>query len=205
MRDEESERLVAPTPLYTQVHPRSSCHPQKSYIITGGLGGFGMELAHWLISRGARKLVLTSRRGVCNGYQAHSIHQWKEQGVSILVSTDNISHLDGARKLFEDAKSLGPVGGLFHLAVVLRDGLFENQSAESFQVVGETKVLGCRNLDVVSRQECQEGLDWFVVFSSVSCGRGNAGQSNYGYANSFMERVCEKRQHDGLPGKYVYC
>lgn len=39
-----------------------------------------------------------------------------------------------------------------------------------------------------------------MAFSSVSCGRGNAGQSNYGYANSVMERVCEKRRHDGLPG-----
>lgn len=39
----------------------------------------------------------------------------------------------------------------------------------------------------------------FVIFSSVSCGRGNAGQSNYGMANSIMERICEKRKSDGLP------
>lgn len=42
-------------------------------------------------------------------------------------------------------------------------------------------------------------LSYFVAFSSVSCGRGNAGQSNYGYANSTMERVCEKRHYNGLP------
>lgn len=46
-------------------------------------------------------------------------------------------------------------------------------------------------------------LSYFVAFSSVSCGRGNAGQSNYGYANSAMERVCEKRRYDGLPGLAV--
>ncbi|XP_011052868.1 PREDICTED: fatty acid synthase-like, partial [Acromyrmex echinatior] len=38
------------------------------------------------------------------------------------------------------------------------------------------------------------------VFSSVSCGRGNAGQTNYGMANSIMERICEKRAEEGLPG-----
>lgn len=38
-----------------------------------------------------------------------------------------------------------------------------------------------------------------MAFSSVSCGRGNAGQSNYGYANSTMERVCEMRHYKGLP------
>jgi fatty acid synthase len=43
-------------------------------------------------------------------------------------------------------------------------------------------------------------LHWFVVFSSVSSGRGNAGQANYGFANSGMERICEKRAEEGLPG-----
>lgn len=54
-------------------------------------------------------------------------------------------------------------------------------------------------MDVVSRQFCPK-LDHFVVFSSVSCGRGNAGQTNYGFANSVMERICETRQEFGLPG-----
>lgn len=57
----------------------------------------------------------------------------------------------------------------------------------------------------VTRKKCPD-LDYFVVFSSVSCGRGNAGQSNYGFANSAMERICEQRHHDGLPGKMtIYC
>lgn len=51
----------------------------------------------------------------------------------------------------------------------------------------------------MTRESCPE-LDYFVAFSSVSCGRGNAGQTNYGFANSTMERICEKRRHDGLPG-----
>lgn len=45
---------------------------------------------------------------------------------------------------------------------------------------------------------CPE-LDQFVIFSSVSCGRGNAGQTNYGYSNSVMERICEARKADNLP------
>lgn len=51
----------------------------------------------------------------------------------------------------------------------------------------------------MTRQKCPQ-LQQFVVFSSVSCGRGNAGQSNYGFANSTMERVCEQRLYDNLPG-----
>ena len=46
-------------------------------------------------------------------------------------------------------------------------------------------------------------LRHFVVFSSVSCGRGNAGQTNYGMNNSIMERICEARVRDGFPGLAV--
>ena len=34
----------------------------RSYIITGGLGGFGLALAAWLAGKGAGHLVLTSKR-----------------------------------------------------------------------------------------------------------------------------------------------
>ena len=57
-----------------------------------------------------------------------------------------------------------------------------------------------RVLDQMSRTICRDSLDYFVCWSSVSCGRGNAGQANYGFANSTMERICEMRRHDKLPG-----
>ena len=82
---------------------------------------------------------------------------------------------------------------------VLKDGLLSNQNKENFQIVFKPKLEVTKNLDVVSRNLCSS-LDYFVVFSSVSCGRGNAGQSNYGMANSVMERICETRQLDGIPG-----
>ncbi|KAL1472374.1 hypothetical protein MTO96_039376 [Rhipicephalus appendiculatus] len=94
---------------------------------------------------------------------------------------------------------MGPVGGIFNLAMVLRDALIENQTAEMYMDVCKPKVLGTECLDNVSRKECPE-LDHFVVFSSVSCGRGQMGQTNYGFANSVMERLCERRVADGLPG-----
>ena len=64
------------------------------------------------------------------------------------------------------------------------------------------KALATKYLDEISRKLCPN-LKHFVVFSSVSCGRGNAGQSNYGMANSVMERIIENRHKQGLPGKAV--
>lgn len=56
--------------------------------------------------------------------------------------------------------------------------------------------------DELSRKYAPQ-LKYFVIFSSVSCGRGNAGQSNYGMANSVMERIIEHRHRDGLPAKAI--
>ncbi|KAK8763325.1 hypothetical protein V5799_034067 [Amblyomma americanum] len=82
---------------------------------------------------------------------------------------------------------------------VLSDALLENQTSESFERVCKPKVDGTKRLDELSRILCPY-LDHFVVFSSAVSGRGNAGQSNYGYANSVMERICEQRVAEGLPG-----
>lgn len=89
----------------------------------------------------------------------------------------------------------------FAFLKVLRDAFIENQTVQNFVEVCESKVQSTKNLDKLSRTLCID-LDWFVCFSSVSCGRGNAGQSNYGYANSVMERICEDRLKEGLPGVY---
>ncbi|TRZ14389.1 hypothetical protein HGM15179_012680 [Zosterops borbonicus] len=200
VQDEEKEYPVRKSePVKISAISRTSCPPTKSYIITGGLGGFGLELAQWLVERGAQKLILTSRSGIRTGYQAKRVEEWKALGIKVLVSTSDIGTLEGTQRLIEEALKLGPVGGIFNLAVVLRDGMIENQTPELFSEVNKPKYSGTIHLDWVTRKKCPD-LDYFVAFSSVSCGRGNAGQSNYGFANSTMERICEQRRHDGLPG-----
>lgn len=74
----------------------------------------------------------------------------------------------------------------------------ENQTIEDYKHVCRAKVNTTLSLDVACRS-CSQ-LEYFVTFSSVSCGRGNPGQSNYGFANSVMERICEMRRAAGLPG-----
>uniref|UniRef100_A0A8D0GNS8 Fatty acid synthase n=1 Tax=Sphenodon punctatus TaxID=8508 RepID=A0A8D0GNS8_SPHPU len=202
VREEEGKFPEKSDPVQLSAISRTYCPPTKSYIITGGLGGFGLELAQWLVERGAQRLVLTSRSGIRTGYQAKRVKEWKQMGVQVLVSTSDVGTLEGAQHLIEEASQLGPVGGIFNLAMVLRDAMLDNQSPELFYEVSKPKYAGTLHMDRVSRERCLD-LDYFVAFSSVSCGRGNAGQSNYGFANSTMERICEKRRHDGLPGLAV--
>ncbi|CAL8122739.1 unnamed protein product [Orchesella dallaii] len=194
VRDEDSKEK-----LLVNAMPRTYFNPEKSYIIIGGLGGFGLELAGWLIERGATKLVLVSRSGITSGYQDLCVRRWREQGVTVETPKTDITTAAGATALLKSVSALGPVGGIYNLAMVLRDGFMENQNVENYKAVCTPKIESSIHLDKATRQLCPE-LDHFVVFSSVSCGRGNAGQSNYGLANSAMERICELRQKDGLPG-----
>lgn len=202
IRDEEKAKVVVPAPKLISAIPRTYMHKEKSYILIGGLGGFGLELSNWLVSRGATKIVLTSRSGVRTGYQALMIKRWSERGVTVSIDTNDVTTLKGAQKLLQAANKLGPVGGVFNLAAVLRDGLLENATEADFKTVCVPKVDGTKNLDQATRELCPD-LDYFVCFSSVSCGRGNIGQVNYGLANSAMERICEARQAVGLPGTAI--
>lgn len=202
VRDEEKQKLTKPGPKFVTSIPRTYLHSDKSYILVGGLGGFGLELANWLVVRGARKVILTSRSGVKTGYQSLMIRRWRDRGVTVQIDTNDVTTLEGARSLLKAANKLATVGGIINLAAVLRDGLLDDQTEADFKTVCRPKVDGTKNLDQASRELCPD-LDYFICFSSVSCGRGNIGQTNYGLANSAMERICENRQASGLPATAI--
>jgi fatty acid synthase len=159
-----------------------------------------------MLFKGAKKLILTSRTGIRTSYQKAIFNRLEELGkkfemfkTEIIVSTHNSNTIEGSQQLLDDAKKLGPIGGIFHLALVLNDALLENQTIETFHETCGSKINTFVNLDKITRNSYPD-LDYFIVFSSVSCGKGNAGQSNYGYANSVVERICEMRRRDGFHG-----
>lgn len=65
IREDENDDESLPLSVLNRVY----CNPNQSYLIVGGLGGFGLELADWLVVRGCRKLILSSSRGFKNEYQ----------------------------------------------------------------------------------------------------------------------------------------
>ncbi|XP_047345880.1 fatty acid synthase-like [Vespa velutina] len=128
-----------------------------------------------------------------------SIHE--NQNMGIIQRKYQDSDLDAAKQedcelIMKKAIDQGPVDGIFNLAVSLKDNIYRNQTLETFKESFKGKAWATKCLDEVTRKLCPD-LRHFVVFSSVSCGRGNAGQTNYGMANSIMEIIYEKRV--GLP------
>lgn len=119
-----------------------------------------------------------------------------------MISTADVTTRKGCEKLLNEAMTMGQIGGIFNLAVSLQDSILENQTADKFVKCMAPKAEATKHLDALSRRMCPL-LRYFVIFSSVSCGRGNAGQSNYGMANSVMERIIEQRASVGLPAKAI--
>ncbi|XP_053205827.1 fatty acid synthase-like [Panonychus citri] len=143
---------------------------EKSYIITGGLGGLGLELAYWMVSRGATNLVLTSRSGIKTKYQEYILERMRNNSysrVNIIISNEDCSTSESAERLINQAQELGQIGGVFHLSIVLRDGLFENQTAETFDEAVKPKAIACRYLDQLTRS-LPYNIDYFVCFSSIA-------------------------------------
>ncbi|KAF7493890.1 Fatty acid synthase [Sarcoptes scabiei] len=190
--------------------PTTRFSPKKCYVLVGGLGGLGLEVAHWMATRGARKLVLVSRSGIKNEYQYVFVKRienlirntCEKANPEIKICTSDPSTIKGAEQLMNESQKLGPIGGIFHFATVLNDAFIEDQTPESFKKVCAPKMDALCCLDTITRQLCPE-LDYFVAFSSQSSSRGFIGQSNYGYANSVMEHICECRRNDGLPGQAI--
>ncbi|XP_065209087.1 fatty acid synthase-like [Planococcus citri] len=202
IRNEENDLKARPTLKYMKAKPRVLCSESSSYIIVGGLGGFGLELADWLVVRGARNIVLSSRTGIKNGYQSYRIKLWQSYGVNVRIFTEDVTKESGVRNLLQTAISLGLVEGIFNLAVILKDDDVAKQTEEHFIISNGPKTIATKHLDVLSRKMCPH-LKHFVVFSSAACGLGNQCQTNYGYANSAMERICERRFADKLPALAV--
>jgi fatty acid synthase len=168
IRDENESQTK---PLKVAAIPRTVIHPEKSVIITGGLGGFGLELAQWLAERGARKLVLTSRNGPQQPYHHYVINRLKRMGVDLKIWRGQGITENEITDCIKTASDMGPVGAIFHLAMIILDALMENQTIENFERSADTKITQCHLFDRLSRKMCPH-LDYFVAFSSFVAGKG---------------------------------
>ncbi|XP_065225250.1 fatty acid synthase-like [Planococcus citri] len=202
INDEATDVIVVGNEETHEAIPKFICNEVDVYIVCGGLGGMGFELTDWLVDQGAKKLILVSRTGNYNSYQLRKMSAWQSDGIFIKISTDNIATSQGVENLLKSANQMGVVSAIFNTTLILQDGLFENLTESDFQSVANPKAIATIHLDKISRIMCPQ-LKHFVVFSSIACGYGNAGQTNYGYANSVTERVCEVRRSQGLPALAV--
>ncbi|ASS74012.1 hypothetical protein CIG75_02795 [Tumebacillus algifaecis] len=184
------------------------------YVISGGTGGLGTEVAELLTRHGARRVVLFGQQ------QVPPREMWEQLAASSddrqtslryeswLKLEQRLDVLDVRAVQIEDGAQVaatlrelraahGPIRGIFHLAGRAGDGFLLQKQEETFFNVYAPKADGAVNLHLAT---LQDQLDFFIVFSSISSLELYPGQGDYTAANLFLDALATYRQGIGLPG-----
>ena len=173
---------------------------EGTYLVTGGLGGIGREVAVWLAERGAGAIVLNGRRPPDPEVEAE-LEALRARGVRVEVEIADVSDGEAVEAMLgRIAKRLPPLAGVIHSVGVLSDAALTNQDWGRFERVLGPKVVGAWHLHRATREL---ELDLFVLFTSVAGVLGNAGQANHAAANAFLDRLARHRRALGFAGQAV--
>lgn len=171
------------------------------YVITGGLGGIGLEIAEHMAQLANVKLALLSRTQLppdedwdsalrvlpAHSQGAERIHRLRairKLGAEAAAFACDVTNPDRVKESLEQVRArFGPINGVVHAAGTMDDAPIETKSLDSMQRVLDPKIAGAIHLD----RSINEPLDFFVLFSSVSSSLGLPGQVDYSAANAFLD------------------
>ena len=174
--------------------------PDRTYLVTGGLGGIGCALAEWLAERGAGTVVLNGRRAP-DAAAAEAIDALRKRGFRVEIELADVTDAAALDAMLARVdRECPPLAGVIHSVGVLADAALGNQSWESFETVLWPKMLGAWHLH---RATADRDLDLFAIFSSVAGILGNPGQANHAAANAFLDQLAAHRRALGLPGQAI--
>ncbi|OCQ18830.1 hypothetical protein A7985_22710 [Pseudoalteromonas luteoviolacea] len=160
------------------------------YLITGGLGGLGYAVAQYLAEQVRANLILLGRSPLCADKQ-RKITALNRLGARVeYVQADIADKASLAAGLQQLPADFAHINGVFHSAGVSKDAFIYRKSVSQISAVVAPKLTGTLNLDTLLKDQ---DLDMFVLFSSVSAVTGNPGQSDYGYANCFLDTFAQSR------------
>ncbi|AGA31109.1 hybrid non-ribosomal peptide synthetase/type I polyketide synthase [Singulisphaera acidiphila] len=198
-------RRKAPAPH----HGAPLVRPEGTYLITGGLGELGLQAARWLAERGARRLVLVSRRPLPLRTQwerltpgdiarkgVAAIQDLERLGATVVVANADVADPEAMAALFERLQAtLPPIVGILHTAGFITNESTRDLDRQTLAAVLRPKVAGTLVLDALSRDL---PLDFFGLFSSVASILG-AKEAHYAAANAFLDAFAHVSKAQGRP------
>lgn len=175
-----------------------SFKPDATYLLVGGVRGLGRSIATWLVTRGARSLIIFSRSAGTDPESKAFTRQLESMGCSISVVAGNVSDMDDVQRAIQSAEK--PIRGVFQLAMVLNDATMVDMTWTQWGDALRPKVDGTWNLH---NALLGHDLDVFWMASSVITAFDMPGQSNYQAACVFLQAFCQYRHSLGLPASVL--
>jgi amino acid adenylation domain-containing protein len=183
------------------------------YLITGGLGGVGLELAAAL-ARGRRvRLALLSRTALPQRSEwpariaaagegdrlagkLRRVQELEQAGAEVLtLAVDVTDRAALAAAIGEVRERFGPIHGAVHTAGIPGGGLIQRQAAAELERVLAPSVQGLLMLDELL---AGEPLDFLVLTSAAGALSGEPGQVHLGAAGSFLDAFAQARARPGI-------
>jgi acyl transferase domain-containing protein/acyl carrier protein len=169
-----------------------------TYLITGGLGAIGMEIAEYLAAHGARHLVLTGRRSPSDAAQQRIAALAEEHGCEArFIAADVANEREVARVVEKVRTELPPLAGIVHAAGEIGNTPLNTLDDAEVNRVFSGKVWGAWYL---SEATADLELDFFLSTSSISAVWGSFGQTAYSAANAFLDGLAWRQRARGVPG-----
>ncbi|WP_160164589.1 type I polyketide synthase [Pedosphaera parvula] len=183
------------------------------YLITGGLGGLGLEMAGHLAKKAPVKLVLVGRTGLPRredwestltstdpGSKVHrtikQLQALEASGAEVMVAAADVSKREEMQPVLEKVwQRFGAIHGVIHAAGVLNDCLIQMKTPDGAERVFAPKVTATLLLEELL---ANTKLDFLLLCSSVSALAGVPGQVDYCAANAFLDAFAQwKTAKDG--------
>ena len=174
--------------------------PNKTYLVSGGLGGLGRTLAEWMVRKGARNLAFLSRSGATQSNAKDTVDWLEARDIRVSVFAADVTDFQAVKKCVDSLG--GQLAGVFHAAMVLQDAPLESMTHRQWQTCVRPKVRGAYNLH---RATLDLDLDFFIPFSSCSATIGALAQTNYSAANNYLDALMRHRREIGLKGSTMNC
>lgn len=176
-----------------------------TYLVTGGLGAVGLEIAGYLASRGARQLVLTGRRAPGDGARQRIEAISGEHDCQIrVVAADVADPHDVARLMATVQSELPALAGIVHAAGEIGNTPLQTLEDTEVDRVFAGKVWGAWHLsEAVADLPGDQKLDFFLCTSSIAAVWGSFGQTAYSAANAFLDGLVWRLREQGVPAMSV--
>ncbi len=176
-------RLVRrPAPDAAPGNPPGKLDPNGTYVITGGFGGIGAELARALADRGAGRVALLGRNPDEDGPVMAAVRAAGAKAVAVQVDVSD--HTALAKALADLTQEGEPICGAFHAAAHLDAAPLAELTPERVRAMLRPKIAGTLALE---RLLPQHGAEFLVLFSSTTSLLGAQGFAHYAAANAFLD------------------
>ncbi|MCU4825110.1 SDR family NAD(P)-dependent oxidoreductase [Bacillus cereus] len=169
------------------------------YVITGGMGGIGLEMAKYISSKENVNLILIGRSGLSAtasekskiAYKIKTINEIQESGSRVECYKANVANEHEIKEVFREIrKKFNKIDGVIHGAGVSGEGFIFRKEKEVFDNVIKPKIHGTWIMNQLTKDD---QLDFFIMFSSITSLGGSMGQADYAAANAYMDSFEEFR------------